>query len=216
MLTTFITCINNSKSNICDHLYTSIHPFLGILPISTQGAFVNDKATMACLPRTFPSLRHLLILLVAGLGGISASVTAQPVKNVQLPAAAKGAAAISALGAHLPEVAKAYGLDAKRSRPCSACNRPLRLIGRAPWSISVRPCRLGGPAAGANLPVSYTATSADALNLHSLPGAALTLYLDFNGHTTSGTPWNTSFTGGNPIVSQPFDLDGSPSTFGTR
>jgi PKD repeat protein len=176
---------------------------------------VNDKATMACLPRTFPSLRHLLILLVAGLGGISASVTAQPVKNVQLPAAAKGAAAISALGAHLPEVAKAYGLDAQalstlfRLQPSLAVDRQGALV----YLCEALPA--GGPAAGANLPVSYTATSADALNLHSLPGAALTLYLDFNGHTTSGTPWNTSFTGGNPIVSQPFDLDGSPSTFGT-
>src|SRR4051812_13636839 len=54
----------------------------------------------------------------AGVGlffslGASLLVHAQPVSRVQLPAAARGSAAIAALGSHLPTVAKAYGLEAQ-------------------------------------------------------------------------------------------------------
>jgi PKD repeat protein len=42
--------------------------------------------------------------------------------------------------------------------------------------------------------------------LHSLPGASKVVYLDFDGHTTSGTSWNSGY--GDPIVSAPYDIDG--------
>lgn len=50
-------------------------------------------------------------------------------------------------------------------------------------------------------------------SLHSRPGAARILYLDFDGHTTRGTVWNTQ-TGKAEIVSTPFDVDGDPANFG--
>lgn len=50
--------------------------------------------------------------------------------------------------------------------------------------------------------------------LHSRRGALGTVYLDFTGHTITKTAWNAS-TGVDPLVAQPFDLDGSPSTVGT-
>lgn len=49
--------------------------------------------------------------------------------------------------------------------------------------------------------------------LHSNPGALHTVYLDFDGHTTSGTNWNSAFTGGADIVTPAYDFDGDPSTF---
>ena len=52
-----------------------------------------------------------LVLLAAGFG--SSVALAQP-SNVHLPAPAKGAGAVTALGAHLPEVAKAYGLSSQQ------------------------------------------------------------------------------------------------------
>ena len=55
--------------------------------------------------------------------------------------------------------------------------------------------------------------STDAFKLHSLPGAARVIYLDLNGHTTSGTAWNSNFTGGANIVSAPFDMDGDPTSW---
>jgi hypothetical protein len=46
--------------------------------------------------------------------------------------------------------------------------------------------------------------------LHSRPGAPNKVYLDFNGHTISGTAWN----GSTPtLTARPFDLDGSESTY---
>src|SRR4051812_13614673 len=43
--------------------------------------------------------------------------------------------------------------------------------------------------------------------LNSRPGATKTIYLDFDGNTTSGTIWNTAFTGGASITTPPFSLD---------
>ena len=58
--------------------------------------------------------------------------------------------------------------------------------------------------------------STDSFKLHSLPGCGRVIYLDFTGHTTSGTPWNSSFTGGASIVSAPFDTDGAPAPSALR
>lgn len=51
--------------------------------------------------------------------------------------------------------------------------------------------------------------------LHSNPGAEHVIYLDFDGHVTSGTSWNSSFAGGANIVSRPFDFDGNEASFST-
>lgn len=49
--------------------------------------------------------------------------------------------------------------------------------------------------------------------LHSNPGASHTIYLDFNGHTTSGTYWNSGFNGGADFVTPAFDIDGNAANF---
>ena len=53
-------------------------------------------------------------LLTPIFAAAAVALQAQPATGVTLPAPARGTAAIDALGAHLPEVAKAYGLDASR------------------------------------------------------------------------------------------------------
>jgi len=66
---------------------------------------------------------------------------------------------------------------------------------------------------------AYTGTAAFPLDqtfkLHSRPGAKLVIFLDFDGHTTSGTSWNSSFTGGADFTTPAFDTDGNPATFST-
>ena len=52
--------------------------------------------------------------------------------------------------------------------------------------------------------------------LNSNPGAKHTIYLDFTGHTTTGTSWNTSFTGGAPIVTPAFSIDSNPEFSATE
>jgi len=53
---------------------------------------------------------------------------------------------------------------------------------------------------------------ADTFLLHSNPGASKVIYLDFDGHITTGTPWNAS-TGVDPIVTPAYDRDGNPNVF---
>lgn len=58
-------------------------------------------------------------------------------------------------------------------------------------------------------PFPYSQT----FQLHSRPGSSRVIYLDFNGHVTSGTGWNANYTGGEPINSAPFSIDTDPTTF---
>lgn len=55
-------------------------------------------------------------------------------------------------------------------------------------------------------------TATDAFALHSKPGASKVIYLDFDGHTTTGTSWNTAFTAGANIVTPPYTNDTTVST----
>ncbi|MGA0134834.1 MAG: PKD domain-containing protein, partial [Opitutales bacterium] len=47
-------------------------------------------------------------------------------------------------------------------------------------------------------------------SLHSRPGARLVIYLDFTGHTTSNTPWNSP---GTSFTTPPYTIDADTSTF---
>jgi hypothetical protein len=47
--------------------------------------------------------------------------------------------------------------------------------------------------------------------LHSRPSASKVIYLDFNGHTTSGTQWNTTFNGGGDFTTPAFSFEGDSS-----
>src|SRR5688572_26182331 len=62
------------------------------------------------LPATYSLLRQRLMSLA--FAALMPAVSAQPA-HVTLPAPAHGAAAITALGDRLPDVAKAYGLEAQ-------------------------------------------------------------------------------------------------------
>ncbi len=63
----------------------------------------------------------------------------------------------------------------------------------------------------------YVATAtfpfADTFKLHSRPGAKRVIFLDFDGHVTRGTSWNSGFTSGADIVSPAFDTDGNAAAF---
>ncbi len=63
------------------------------------------------------------------------------------------------------------------------------------------------------LPAESTVPLTETFQLHSNLGASHTIYLDFDGHVTSGTSWNTSFNGGQDIVTPAYDLDGNKASF---
>ncbi|MFC0624963.1 pre-peptidase C-terminal domain-containing protein [Kribbella deserti] len=61
---------------------------------------------------------------------------------------------------------------------------------------------------------AVAAAEGPAFELHSKPGANRVIYLDFDGHTITGTAWNTD---GKPATVNvtPYDTDGNPAVFGT-
>src|SRR4028118_1688379 len=63
---------------------------------------------------------------------------------------------------------------------------------------------LGGTVSVASLPL-----------LSSNPSATSKIFLDFNGHTTSGTDWNTLYNGGANIVTPAYSIDANTTTFST-
>ncbi len=50
-------------------------------------------------------------------------------------------------------------------------------------------------------------------DLASDPESTYTIYLDFNGHTTTGTFWNTRYNDGYDIYTPPYDVDGNELSF---
>jgi hypothetical protein len=55
-------------------------------------------------------------------------------------------------------------------------------------------------------------TQAEAIALHSRPGAARTVYLDFDGHSITGTAWNAS-AGVDPLIALPYTTDADAGSF---
>lgn len=88
------------------------------------------------------------------------------------------------------------------------CNCPICLATFARTSDETAVAGDGETLAGSYLPLTET------FALHSNPGAKHTIYLDFDGHTTSGTLWNTFYTAGSNITSTPYSFEGG-SDFST-
>lgn len=61
------------------------------------------------------------------------------------------------------------------------------------------------PTVAKTTPVAISA--GDAFKLHSKPGAARVVYLDFNGHVIANTAWNA---GGLALDAVPYDIDNNP------
>jgi hypothetical protein len=65
---------------------------------------------------------------------------------------------------------------------------------------------------GSELPTAAPLVTGPEFQLSSLPGAAKTIYLDFDGHVTTGTTWNSQY-GVPTITSPPYDTNGNPDTW---
>jgi len=181
--------------------------------------------TLRHLARRLALLTATLALGAAATGAIAQGRPASlpeplpPMPQLQLPLPlARGEQAIAALGNRLPEVAAAHGLSAQQliiqlrfdaSMHIDRNGRALYIEpavrapqGATPGSAGTEPVVLAAP---------YPADQTFLLN--SRPGASRTIYLDFDGHTVSGTAWNNTYSPSAPIVSPAFDLDGVPGTF---
>ena len=120
----------------------------------------------------------------------------------------RGQAALAHVGARLPAIAAQHGVAPARLRelflsdPYLAVDESDNLLfidEFVPEEADPAPAATVGSVGG---PLDLAKT----FLLHSLPGASKVIYLDFDGHTTSGTSWNSGY--GDPIVSAAYDIDG--------
>ena len=167
-----------------------------------------------------------LVTLVAATVGVNAATsTGAPPSMpghpaVALAAPASGPDAVTALGARLPEVAKAYGWSTAQLKYRLKSDKSLK-VDKKGYLLYADPAPAAGAlAAGAFADVASGAASAAALapltdtfKLHSLPGAAHIVYLDFQGEVMHANAWTASQNGGADIVAPAFSIDGDPTTF---
>jgi len=145
---------------------------------------------------------------VLGLLFGAATASAQPPESAR--EWANGRAAVDLLGGRLPQVAEANALTAEelRTRLLTDSSLFVDLGHRLLYVDPIRP-------SGETTPSTTTAgtlTSESVFTLHSAPAASRVIYLDFNGHTLSGTAWNKS-TGNRSCYTDAYDSDGVPSSF---
>jgi len=141
-----------------------------------------------------------------------------PLPPVFLNGEADGEAAIAALADQLPAVARHHGLTAERLTKLLRKDRDLRVDreGRLFFAeshlpdpaLAPAPSGTGGTQAGL-VPVDQT------FFLHSRPTTTKKIYLDFDGHTTTGTSWRDIKDGDSTFYTPPYDFDGNTNSFST-
>ena len=172
------------------------------------------------------SVRALLgisLLSVAPCLSIWSQTCEHPAEKQQLSRRMRGTEALAAAAVTLAECAKVNNLNEPALRDLLQKNHDLWLDQRGKLffaceglAFSPNSAQAAAVQAAVAAEVASSAivpANTDAFKLHSLPGSNRVVYLDFTGHVTSGTAWNSSVTNGADIVSAPFDFDGDPTTF---
>jgi PKD repeat protein len=182
---------------------------------------------MKNIPRSLRQFHRAAFTALIVLSGITCAPNfGQAAGNSKLPRGlnlgrrAHGEDAIALLGAKLPDVAVAYGVQPAELRDLLKKHHAMWVDQEGSLlylceglSVSHTDNAIAGSVVVGGAPQAATTTPASTFSLHSTPGATRVIYLDFTGHVTSGTSWNSAFTGGAAITSLAFDLDGNPSSF---
>lgn len=153
-----------------------------------------------------------LAALAAAVVGAVAGVGADAAPSGVGDAYVRGQAAVERIGDRLPMVAVANGLrpDDLRSMLLTDATLAVDRAGNLAYFDVLAPGEVAS--AGTEATAAAPPLTGPEFQLASLPGAPLTIFLDFDGHTTTGTTWNTQ-NGIATIVSPPYDTDGNPDTW---
>ncbi len=153
----------------------------------------------------------VLFSLIALSAPAARAQAGAPFPELQLARPVKAAELTKLAAGRIAELARWYGRDEASFRKMLAEERSLRADPSG---------RLHHVCAGAYVSSAGAVTVTQAeyppeqtFALHSRPGASKVIYLDFNGHTTSGTSWNKAYAGGADFVTPAFDRDGNPAVF---
>lgn len=157
-----------------------------------------------------PSFRRLAAVTVAVVAsaGLATSHLTAATSPVPVDPFARGRAAIESLGDRLPTVAQSAGMSAAALTQLFQTDSTLGVDSAGRLAYIDRAVPGDTAAASASTVTAYAPpTDGAEFQLASLPGADKVIYLDFDGHVTSGTSWNSSY--GDPIVTNPYDTDGN-------
>lgn len=126
-----------------------------------------------------------------------------------------GQEAVKALGASLPAVAAAHQMQAEELKRILLEDRTAKLDRdtRLFYEEDALPDSAQGAATMGSTLTAALAPLDQTFLLHSRPGAAKIIYLDFNGFVMSGTAWNAGYTGGTNVTCPAWSLDSDPTTF---
>jgi len=123
--------------------------------------------------------------------------------------------ASAATDADITKAAKLAGIDIAKLKLVSKRDKDLR-IGKKTGAAFYACRRTASKIANPSDPESFTTATlfpfTKTFVLHSRPGAAKVIYLDFNGHVIKGALWNTDQIA-TSITVPAFDIDGKPATF---
>ena len=123
--------------------------------------------------------------------------------------------ASTATDADIAKAAKLAGIDIAKLKLVSKRDKDLR-IGKKTGAAFYACRRTASKIANPSDPESFTTATlfpfTKTFVLHSRPGAAKVIYLDFNGHVIKGALWNTDQIA-TSITVPAFDIDGKPATF---
>ncbi|HET6989317.1 MAG TPA: hypothetical protein VFI00_22000, partial [Kribbella sp.] len=130
----------------------------------------------------------------------------------------QGKAALGKVQSRLAELSQRNGIPADRLEKILATDktswldRDGKLFYREPVAgTAARKAAAPSPRWATN---ALAAATGPAFELHSKPGSNRVIYLDFDGHTITGTAWNT---GGKPATVNvtAYDTDGNPNNWST-
>ncbi|PUA79942.1 Ig-like domain-containing protein [Nocardioides currus] len=150
-----------------------------------------------------------LSLLVSGLSVASASSSTAADPRIDLPRPAHGAAALRLVEGRIDDAAAVNGISAERlsgllrEDSTTWLDRDGALFFKEPV--------LDAPQPPEDDPVAQ-APLAETFQLHSLPGARQTIFLDFDGAQASATGWHASYPGV-PVTQPAWDPAGNGPSF---
>lgn len=157
------------------------------------------------------SVAMAVLMVVCNCGALTPNQAGAPFPQVTLQGVFGGAEAVTALGSSLPAVAAWYGYTPDHLRDLLLSDSTLHT---GPDGRLFFACQLDAspedPTSSA-LPAKSVLSIVELFKLHSRPGASRKIYLDFDGHVTRGTSWNTAY--GAEINTPAWDIDNSPGEF---
>ncbi|MBB6565501.1 pre-peptidase C-terminal domain-containing protein [Kribbella sandramycini] len=128
-----------------------------------------------------------------------------------------GVTALSKVQDRLAEVAQRNGMAADQLQRVLATDKTAwldagsRLFFREPQLTKAQQAEEASPRWATE---AVAGATGPAFELHSKPGSNKVIYLDFDGHTITGTAWNAAKSV-DPVNVSPYDTDGDPANYST-